>query len=256
MVARTIRNLCARHASRIIVVSNVLKRFVLKHWKGVTEEKIIVLPNAADVEQLCLTSDHDGIRQALGLQDAFVVGFLGTFQVWYGIESLIDAFPAVLQRVPNARLLLVGDGHIRRQLEHRVCDLGLEGTVQFTGYIPHNEVSRYLSIFDVAVAPFRDIGIDFCGSPIKLFEYMAAGRPIVASRIGQIPEVVEDGRTALLVEPGHIDQLAGAIVRLAKDPILRKRLGEAARREGQKYSWDAYAERLVGIYRTVIKNGR
>lgn len=253
VAARTIRSFCARSAHRIVVVSNMLKRFVIQHWGGgLDDHKIVVIPNAADTDKLRAPGDPARIRQALGLQEAFIVGFLGTFQAWYGIEHLIEAFPAVLRRVPHARLLLVGDGHIRGQLERQVSDTGLDQAVRFTGYIPHDEVPDYLAAFDVGMAAFRDIGIEFCGSPIKLFEYMAAGKAIVASRIGQIPEIVEDGRTALLIEPGDIGQLTDAIVRLAEDPALRQRLGGAAQVEGQKYSWDAYAQRLEAIYRDAI----
>ena len=255
-VARAIRNLCARQSSRIVVVSNVLKQFLLDHWKGVTADRITAMPNAAEVKKLGSPGDAGDLRSRLGLGNAFIIGFLGTFQAWYGLENLIAAMPKVIQRVPHARLLMVGDGHIRDQLERQVADSGLKEVVQFTGYIDHTEVPRYLSIFDAAVAAFRDLDIAFCGSPIKLFEYMAAGRAIVASRIGQIPEIVEHDRTALLVEPGNVDQLADALVRLSGDPALRQRLGTAAQQEGQQYSWEAYAEQLIGIYRTAIAEGR
>ena len=247
--ARLIRDQCARQAARIFVVSSVLKRFLLKHWKHADEARISVLPNAADVDRLGHPEDVAGLRAQLGFQDACIVGFLGTFQPWYGLENLIEAFALVAQQAPQARLLMVGDGLVRSDLEKQVRAAGLEDVVLFTGYVSHHEVPRYLGCFDIAVAAFRELDIDFCGSPIKLFEYMAARRAIVASDIGQIPEVVTHEQDALLVKPGDIPQLADAIVRLVYDPDLRTRLGDAAYVEGQQYSWEVYAEQLVDIYR-------
>jgi glycosyltransferase involved in cell wall biosynthesis len=250
-VARTIRDRCSRQAAKIIVVSSVLKRFLLTHWKGVTEEQIVVMPNAADVDRLSNPGDVDALRRQLGLQEALVVGFLGTFQPWYGLEKLIEAFAPVVRQIPEARLLMVGDGLVRQALERQAQEAGLGDVVRFAGYVPHEAVPRYLGCFDIAVAAFRDLGIAFCGSPIKLFEYMAAGRAIVASRIGQIPEIVTHERDALLVEPGNVPDLAAAIVRLGRDAGLRERLGAAARATGRQHSWEAYARRLVDLYRGV-----
>ncbi|MBM3263539.1 MAG: glycosyltransferase family 4 protein [candidate division Zixibacteria bacterium] len=251
-VARAVRDYVARRSGRIVVVSSVLKRFLLKHWKGVTAEKIEAIPNAAEVKQLGQPEDVDGLRREMGLENRFVVGFLGTFQPWYGLEKLIDAFALVSREVPEAILLMVGDGTARAGLEEQVRAAGLEQVVRFCGYVPHDQVPRYLGLFDVAVAAFRELGIGFFGSPIKLFEYMAAGRSIVASRIGQIPEIVTHEREALLVTPGDVSELEAAIVRLARDTPLRERLGGAARAEGQKYSWEAYSEQLAQIYRAAI----
>lgn len=253
-VARLIRDRSARQAARIFVVSNVLKQFLLKHWQGVTEDRIEAIPNAADVHRLGHPVDVEGLRAQLGMQSNCIIGFLGTFQPWYGLENLIKAFALVVQKAPQARLLMVGDGLVRGELEQQVQDAGLQDSVLFTGYVPHEEVPRYLGCFDVAVAAFRELDIDFCGSPIKLFEYMAAGRAIVASNIGQIPEIVTHERDALLVEPGDISQLADEIIRLVNDPALRNQLGSAAQVEGQKYSWEAYADQLVDIYRAAMED--
>lgn len=254
-VARAIRDQCARQAARIFVVSSVLKRFLLKHWKGVSEDRIEAIPNAADIHRLGNPDNVEGLRAELGLQDNCVIGFLGTFQPWYGLENLIAAFSQIVQKAPQARLLMVGDGLVRSDLEQQVKDAGLQDAVLFTGYVAHDEVPRYLGCFDIAVAAFRELDIDFCGSPIKLFEYMAAGRAIVASNIGQIPEIVTHERDALLVEPGDIDGLAAAVVRLVNKPDLRKQLGAAAQVEGRKYSWEAYADQLTDIYRAAIRDG-
>ena len=255
-VARAIRDQVARQASRIVVVSSVLKQFLLKHWKGVHDDQIVVIPNAADVARLADLGDVTPLRTRLGLENALTIGFLGTFQPWYGLEKLIEAFAAVVPLVPQARLLMVGDGVARDGLERLARETGVHDSILFTGYVPHVQVPQYLGCFDIAVAAFRELAIDFCGSPIKLFEYMAAGRTIVASRIGQIPEIVTHERDALLVEPGNIAELADALVRLAGDAPLRKRLGAAARLTGRRYSWEAYVEQLVGVYRSAMQLDR
>jgi glycosyltransferase involved in cell wall biosynthesis len=247
VVAAALRRLCCRKADRIIAVSRLLKEIIVRDW-AVPPGKVVVMPNAADVKALRWKTPPQQAKSRLGLGDAFVVGYLGSLHVWYSIDTLLEAFPTVLARMPAARLLIVGDGQARGALEARVNELGIQQSVMFTGAVPHASVPAYLAALDVAIAPYRDLPTGFFGSPIKLFEYMAAGRAIVASSVGQIPEVVRHEHSALLVAPEDPAQMSEAIIRLATDERLRGRLGEAAKDESSKYSWDQYADRLVGLY--------
>lgn len=254
--ARMIRKFCLRKTDHIVSVSNNLKAFLLDNHVVNQENKITVLPNAADVVAFDKQFDVRGIKLSLGLEDKFVIAYTGTLQVWYAIEDLVFAFPLVLREVPNAFLLIVGEGQAREKLEGLVCSHGISRNVRFTGYINHSKIPEIISIADVAVAPFKELGMSFFGSAIKIFEYLGAGKAIVASKIGQIAEVLQDQYTALLVAPSDIEELANAIIRLAHDEQLRNYLAKNAWIEAQKYSWDKYADQLENIYTTLLEDRR
>jgi glycosyltransferase involved in cell wall biosynthesis len=188
------------------------------------------------------------VRRRLGLQSSTVVGFSGTFGVWHGIPTLAAALPLVLAARPEVRFLLIGDGPLRRLVERAIREHGLERRVVLTGQVPLSQMPDYLAACDVLVSPHgrQADGGEFFGSPTKLYEYMAAGRPIVASRIGQIGEALADGETALLVPPDDPEALVTAILRLVDTPCLRSRLAAAARcRVERAHTWRGNAERLL-----------
>ncbi len=243
--------ICFKFSCKIIAVSNVLKKMLVDDWH-IGETKIKVIPNAFDASLFGKLHDAVAFKIRFGLLHAFAITFVGTFQPWYGIENIIDAFSSVIKKIPNARLLLVGEGILKETLKAQVERLGIDKFVIFTGYIKHDLIPEILAITDIAVAPVRPSPVEFYNSPIKLFEYMAAGKPIVASRIGQIGEILEDEKTGLLVYPGDIQGLANSIMRLYKEPNLMKRLGENARIEAGKYTWDAYADKLIELYTELI----
>jgi glycosyltransferase involved in cell wall biosynthesis len=209
----------------------------------------VVNPNAVDPRQFRPDVDGARVRRQLGFDSSAVIGFSGTFGAWHGIPTLVRAIPLVLQARPHARWLLIGDGPQRKLAEdllrERPC---LRRTVRITGLVPHVEMPAYLAACDVLVSPHgrQADGGEFFGSPTKLYEYMAAGRPIVASRVGQIADVLVDGTSGLLVEPEDPEALANAIVRLVDDACLRVRLGTAARHAAeQHHTWRHNAERIA-----------
>jgi len=251
--AGIIRKFCLKNTGHIVAVSHNLKKFlidyaVIKHTQTVT-----VLPNAADVESFDKQVDVLALKASLGLEDKFIIVYTGTLQVWYALEDIIAALPFVLSEVPSAYLLIAGEGQAREALEDLALRLGLSGKVRFLGYINHNKIPELLSIADVAVAPYKEVGMPFFNSPIKLFEYLGAGKAIVATNLGQITEIVKDRQTALLVKPGSKEEFANAIVRLARDVQLRNFLEKNAKREAQKYSWTNYAGQLEGIYASLLQ---
>src|SRR5439155_14017716 len=179
--------------------------------------------------------------------DSLVIGFVGTFGPWHGAPLLARAFVDVAARFPAAHLLLVGDG---RELEPTVAilrDAFLDTRVTVAGQVTPAKIPSYLDACDVLVAPHVPLagGAEFFGSPTKLFEYMAAGKAIVASRLGQIGDVLTDNETALLVEPGNAKELSDAIVSLSHNPGLLHRLGTAARAAAvENHTWNRNAQRV------------
>jgi len=254
--AKIIRKFCLRLTHHIIAVSSNLKNFLMENSIVKNPNKIAVLPNAADTQAFDKDFDIAGIKKSLDLEGKFIIVYTGTLQVLYAIEDIISALPLVLREIPNAILLIVGEGQAGEKLEKLSKELKITDKVGFTGYIDHMKIPEILSIADVVVAPFKELGMTFFGSAIKIFEYLSAGKPIVATKIGQIAEILQDQYTALLVEPSVVEEIANAIIRLAHDEQLRNYLARNAKTEAQKYSWDKYADQLENIYTTLLEDRR
>jgi glycosyltransferase involved in cell wall biosynthesis len=135
----------------------------------------------------------------------------------------------------------------------RAADLGLGHAARFTGLVAHAEVPRLLAAADVAVVPYPPMETDLWLSPLKLFEYLAAGKAVIASAVGQLTEVIQDGSNGLLVPPGDVPAMAAALERLLGDSALRSQLGQQAREDAvRKHSWERYLSRLERVFLAVI----
>lgn len=240
-------------AACVICVSEAGKRHLMTNW-NVPAEKIVVFPNAVDVERF--RPDPEGraqVRAALGLNANPMIMFVGNFFPWHDVATLLEAFGRVLAGYPHARLVLVGEGAERQAMMRRAAERGLGRAVQFTGVVPHADVPRYVAAADIAVVPYPRMHHELWLSPLKLFEYMASGVAVVASRLGQLTDVLQDGRNGLLVPPGDARAMAAAVARLLDDATLRARLGRQAREDAvRKHSWEQYVARLERVCRAVI----
>lgn len=238
---------CLNQADRIIAVSTLLKNYMVNNW-GIKASKIYILPNAADIESFENVSS-DKVRAKYNLKNRIIIGFVGSLHKWYGIENLLKAFAIAQKSNNNLILMIIGDGQYRKQLENLTEKLKISDQTIFTGNIPHSEIPEYINAFDIAIAPYRDLPTGFYNSPIKLFEYMAAGKAIIASKIGQIDEIVEHKKTAWLVPPGNIKALSEAIIYLTKNPKIRNKLARNSRDLAvRNYSWRKYISKLESIY--------
>jgi glycosyltransferase involved in cell wall biosynthesis len=243
---------CFNQAAKIVVVSDTVGKRLQSYWQ-IPAEKIVTVPLGADLELFDPTLEQPDVRAELGLSDEPVIVFTGTFQPWHGLSNLIRAFSQVVLETPEARLVLVGDGAVRAELEIQARAAGLADKIIFTGSVPYQKVSAFVSMAGVAVAPYPKLATELWFSPLKLYEYMAASKAIVASRVGQIVDVLEDGHSGLLVEPDDIQALSQALVKLLKDKSLRSKLGENARCAAlAKHSWQAHTEKLEQIYRSLL----
>jgi glycosyltransferase involved in cell wall biosynthesis len=242
-------------ATRIFVVSEVELRNL--ESRGVSSDKIVVNPNGVDVSSFHPNVGGTEVRRKLGFMDNdVVVGFVGTFGPWHGVLVLAEAIKTIGTDLP-IKFLLVGSGSLHAEVQQMLVDETNAGRVVFTGPVGHNEVPALLDACDILVSPHVPLtdGSEFFGSPTKLFEYMAMGKGIVASRLGQIADVLDDANTALLVEPGDSDELALAIRRLVETGELRQRLGTNAREAVvQKHTWKHNAQRVLDEYRSLIVN--
>jgi glycosyltransferase involved in cell wall biosynthesis len=243
-------------ATRIFVVSEVERRNL--EARGVTAAKIVVNPNGVDVQRFRPGAGGAVARRELGFADDDVVaGFVGTFGPWHGVEKLAQAIQAIAPNVP-VRFLLVGSGSLHAGVEQRLETEKQAGRVIFTGAVAHDRVPALLDACDILVAPHVPLadGSEFFGSPTKVFEYMAMGKAIVASRLGQIGEVLADQETALLVEPGNVKELTAAILKLVESNELRARLGANARAVAiENFTWVHNAQQVLRAYQS-WKDGR
>jgi glycosyltransferase involved in cell wall biosynthesis len=236
-------------AARIFVVSDVERRNLLR--AGVPEEKIVVNPNGVDVEAFRPGAGGAAAREELGIgQTETVAGFVGTFGPWHGVLTLAEAI-TMLPEDSGLRFLLVGAGRFRDEVESIIRAAGKERLVIFTGHVDHQRVPALLDACDLLLSPHVPLedGSEFFGSPTKLFEYMAMGKGIIASRLGQIGDVLAHEETALLVEPGNARELSDAILRLRESSELRESLGAAARRLAiERHTWKHNAQRVLDAY--------
>lgn len=237
-------------ASRIFVISEVERNNLLK--AGVADEKIVVNPNGVDADEFRPGIGGSETRATLGVKaNVTLVGFLGTFGPWHGVLALAEAI-ARIPKAANIHFLLIGDGSLRSDVETKLRNSGDLNRVTFAGIVKHERVPLLLDACDILVSPHVPLadGSDFFGSPTKLFEYMAMGKGIVASRLGQIGDVLADNETALLVEPGNTKELSDAIQKLAGEPAMLERLGKAARAEaGAKHTWRQNAEIVLRSFK-------
>lgn len=244
-----------RAAARIFVVSEVERRNL--EARGVPAEKIVLNPNAVDVELFRPGVGGAAMRRDLGIKESdLLAGFVGTFGPWHGVVQLAEAIKLIPESV-RLRFLFVGSGSLREQVEGILRNEIEARRVVFTGAVEHERVPALLDACDILVAPHVPLadGSDFFGSPTKIFEYMAMGKAIVASRLGQIGEVLSDEETALLVEPGNVRELSAALVRVAESSELRARLGPNAREVAVKeHTWGHNARRVLEAYESWVNN--
>jgi glycosyltransferase involved in cell wall biosynthesis len=224
-------------ATTIIAVSREIKDYVSQY---VTDtEKIQIIPNGVNPQRFTGNNIFGKDTQQ------FTVGFVGSLKPWHGLPVLIGAFACFHRHHPQTRLLIVGDGKERDRLVQEVEQRNLESAVHFTGAVPPEAVPYWLAQMDVAVAPYPQ-SEDFYFSPLKVYEYMAAGLPVVASNIGQIPDVIDDRVNGLLVTPGDGAALANALEYLWRSPLLCHNLGNAARTKIlQHHTWERVVAKIL-----------
>src|SRR2546425_9108680 len=238
-------------AEAVLTVSAPVRDYVLS--LGVEPGRVYVVPNGVDAALFQPGPPDPRVRARWGLGNGPVLGFVGGLRPWHGVDALSTLLERLVHRYRGLRLVIVGDGPLRGELEHTLKERGLTRSVVFTGWLPHEEVAELIRQFDVALAPYSKPEHAFYFSPLKLFEYMSCGVPVVAAALGQIAEIVRDGETGLLYPPGEMDALIGACDRLLADPALRQRLAQAAAKEVHGlYTWDQNAARVVELARALI----
>lgn len=229
---------CFEAAHQLIAVSGQIKDYLGQF--GVAD-KVTVVPNGVDFSRFEAKPDCG----ASGSK--FVIGFIGTLKPWHGVDRLIRAFSRVIEAEPDTQLTIIGDGPERERLQQLASTLRIQNSVVFCGKMPPQQVPQALSDMDIGVAPYPSVeqgGQPFYFSPIKIFEYMAASLPVVATDIGDIASIVRHNKTGLLVDDE--DNLFQALMQLRLSPEMAREMGQNGRQLAvEQYSW---ARRLEQIF--------
>lgn len=228
-------------ATTLIAVSAEVSAYL--HRYPAARGRIHVMPNGVNTERF-----RPGLTPHLPRDSGnFTVGFVGSLKSWHGLSVLVEAFALLHERHANSRLIVVGEGPERANVWSDLNERGLSGAFHLTGAISSDEIPRMLASFDAAAAPY-DQREGFYFSPLKVYEYMAAGLPVVASAVGQLTQLIEDGVNGLLCPPGDARALADTLSRLHDDGVLRRRLGESARRTMlSDHTWTAMVRRILAL---------
>lgn len=228
-------------ATFLAAVSIEIRNYIL--LKQIDSKKIHVIPNGVNADKF-----HVGVNpsRAIHAKGSTVIGFVGSLKPWHGLEVLMNAFQRLAQQNPDYHLLIVGEGPLRSWIEDFSHNAGIEKQVTITGWTDHDDLPGLLKLMDIAVAPYPELK-DFYFSPLKLYEYMAVGKPVIASKIGQIDSLIQDGINGLLVKPGDAIALATSIQKLSNDFELQKTIGDAAVQTVIQYTWGGNVKKVINL---------
>ncbi|MEW5781474.1 MAG: TIGR04063 family PEP-CTERM/XrtA system glycosyltransferase [Pseudomonadota bacterium] len=225
--------------------------------RGIPAEKVTVIPNAVDIENFQLSGAPDpALKTRLSLDGTTVIGFIGSFYAYEGLDLLLEAFPAMLARRPDLRILLVGGGPQEANLKAQAERLGIADKVVFTGRVPHQEVSRYYDLIDLLVYPRHSMRLTELVTPLKPLEAMAQGRIFVASDVGGHRELIRDGETGRLFKAGD----AGALAAAVEDMLSRREQWPTYRAAGRRFveqerNWRNSVANYQRVYEVLVAKG-
>jgi glycosyltransferase involved in cell wall biosynthesis len=233
-----------RRSCKVVSLTESFRRWAVEH--GIrTSSEIAVIPDAYDPD-LYYPVDASGARRDLGLPEhVYIVGYSGLTFAYRRLDLLVEAFRCVAAEDPEARLLLVGGRPDEVDaLRKQAMQLGIERQIVVTGQVPQAEAARYVAAADVLVIPDTVTGLT--ASPLKLFEYMASGRPVVCKDMPALREIADES-SALFFHPGDSGQLGRALLALKHDPELRRSMGEASAEQAKQYTYRERARKIAQV---------
>jgi PEP-CTERM/exosortase A-associated glycosyltransferase len=224
--------------------------------RGIPADKVTVIPNAVDIDKFALGGQPDPeLKRKHGLDGCRVLGFIGSFYAYEGLDLLLRALPDIVKRAPDVKVLLIGGGPQDAQLKALAAQLQLTDRVMFTGRVPHADVARYYDLVDVLVYPRHSMRLTELVTPLKPLEAMAQGRLIVASDVGGHKELIRDGETGVLFRAGDASDLAAKVLHL----LAQQNAWAAMRQRGRAFveserNWPASVARYEQVYARLIGN--
>jgi len=252
-LTRKLETHVVKHADAVTTICEGLKNDLIN--RGFPKAKFAVIPNAVNVEQFAIIEQKDKtLEQELGFENCQVLGFLGSFYGYEGIDLTVAAMPSILAKNPNVRLLLVGGGPQEQNLKQQVILLGLEGKVIFTGRVPHSDIGKYYSLVDLLVYPRKPMRLTNLVTPLKPLEAMAQGKPVIASDVGGHKELIKDNETGFLFTAGDVEQLSQRITALLKDEEKLQSVVTLGRDYVENVrNWQNSVSNYIPLYKSLIK---
>ena len=236
-----------KQASHIVTVGETIKQRLIHRW-SLDPSHVSVVTNGAEIDLFQDMDTSSNIRSRYSIGDGPVIMFMGGFKPWHGVDLILQGFSHIARIVPEAIIVFVGDGPLRSELQQQSDSLGLNERVIFTGRVDHEDVPQLLNMAEIAVIYHRKSAAEIVETPLKLFEYMAAGKAIVAPAVPNMERILKDNISARLVPPDDPEALGRALITLLADDQLRTSLGEAARKEAvERHSWDRAVAELESI---------
>lgn len=245
-----------RAASHIIAVGETLRETIVRRF-ALPPSHVSVVRNGASVDRFLDLRPDRGVRERFGIPPGRIVIFTGSFQAWHGVDLILQAFGEVAAARPDVTMVFVGDGQMSEELRRSAASMNLTDRVVLTGRVNHADVAQLLWLADVAVIYHRAVAAQIVETPLKLFEYMASGKAIVAPAVPHMQRIVSHRESGVLVPPDRPDLLAAAVIELLADDALREALGEAARREAvEKHSWGRAVREVEAVLFEVVERHR
>ncbi len=254
-LTRMIETHAIRRAQHVFTICEGLRRDIVS--RGIAESHVTVIPNAVDIGSFQLSGQPDrDLQGRMGLLGKQVVGFVGSFYAYEGLDILLDALPLLLKEHPDMRILLVGGGPQEANLRQQAHQLGIEDKVIFVGRVNHDEVNRYYDLVDVLAYPRHSMRLTELVTPLKPLEAMAQGKIFVASDVGGHRELIRDGETGILFKPDDARALANAI----HDLIARQDRWPVLRAAGRRFveterNWKVSVSNYAPIYEKLVRHG-
>lgn len=241
-----------KRAAHVFTICEGLRGDIVE--RGIPAHKVTVIPNAVDIEAFEPGGQADQtLKTQLGLQGASIIGFIGSFYAYEGLDLLLDAFPDILAQCPESRVLLVGGGPQDAALKAQALRLGIADKVVFTGRVPHDQVQRYYDLIDVLTYPRHSMRLTELVTPLKPLEAMAQGRVLVASDVGGHKELIRHGETGMLFKAGSATALSHAVLEL----LATQSKWPAIRTSGRQFveierNWTASVARYTKAYAAAV----
>ncbi len=253
-LTRALENYALRRVDAITTICDGLRNDIVR--RGIAAKKITTIPNAVDIEKFSIGNGADRtLKTQLGLQGKRVIGFIGSFYAYEGLEILLRALPIILLVHADLRVLLVGGGPQDAHLRQLTKDLGIQDKVIFTGRVPHDQVRNYYDLIEILIYPRLSMRLTDLVTPLKPLEAMAQGRLLIASDVGGHLELIRDGETGILFKAGDIQSLAEKVNNLLSSPHQWPNLRRAGRFFVEtERNWQASVTKYKTVYKQLIAN--
>jgi len=238
----------ALYADKVITITEALKEEMIR--RGVASEKIVVIPNGVDSAKFKPLERNIALQKTLNVKDKIVIGYLGSFVSYEGLNYLVDAVNILIHKgIKNISILMVGDGAVYQEIQDQVQKLNLSSYFIFTGRVSHQKINEYYSLVDIAPFPRKGVPVCEMVSPLKPFEAMAMEKAVIVSDVAALSEIIDDGKTGLVFKKDNIYDLADKLEILISNKQLCKSLGAEARKWIKEHrEWHVLSQKLLDVY--------